>query len=365
MLVFLLVVLVLLILSFLIINSKGQKNQTLNNFYKYVSFLILLIISGFRGLNVGNDTIHYVRAFSNFNGISDSFRIYVDRYEIGYRILNGVVSTFTNNPHVLLLCCAFITLFCFYKFVYKNSKYPWLSILLFVLLMYFVNSMCIMRQYIAIGLSCIAISYLVENKKIKYLIFVLLATTFHFSAIFVLLLLPLSIIKINNQKKFLYFSLVFLFALSFNYLIDLFVKIVPMYSKYFTSEKYYLSNRAGSFFEAILQGIVFLIINYCYKKVEIQDDEKSMKLAKIGYFCSLITFCVSVVSIYGSILERMRLYFSVVNCITIPNILYSLTKSKEKTMLLVVIISISLLYFLAIMIFRPYWSGVIPYVFWE
>ena len=122
MLVFLLVVLVLLILSFLIINSKGQKNQTLNNFYKYVSFLILLIISGFRGLNVGNDTIHYVRAFSNFNGISDSFRIYVDRYEIGYRILNGVVSTFTNNPHVLLLCCAFITLFCFYKFVYKNKE---------------------------------------------------------------------------------------------------------------------------------------------------------------------------------------------------------------------------------------------------
>ncbi len=350
----------ILIFSITMIIKDKNKKKVFKCLYVISTFLILLVISGCRGLEIGTDTPMFVRAYYRLYSFSSIFSSYTERFEFGYRLFNAVLNQVSNSPHILLFMSSLITIYLIYIFFYNKSKYFHISIIMFVSLMYYCNSMCLLRQYLAMSFCCLAIMKLSEEKNIDFIIWVIIGFLFHSSAIIFLILLPMKKINIIRGSKLKLFLISLGIVFFANKLINIFINILPQYTSYLSSEKYYLENQLGSYLKAGLQGIMFIIINMYFN---IKEDNKGIN--KLGYLCSLVAFSISLISIQGAILERMGFYFSIINCVTIPNMIYNIKSTKEKYIVTIGFCIICITYFYLVLYLRPNWSGVIPYIFWE
>lgn len=360
--IFLFLIFLILLLAIILYDSNYKNKKLYSRVYLCITFISLLIVSGCRGLSIGTDTNMYVRAFNAVKSIQDMFVYYVDRFEVGYRFFNVMIKQLSDNPHLLLFFSSVLILLMTYYFFYKESKYPWMSLLMFVGLMYYSNSMCLLRQYLAIGFVFLAIVCLEKQKRFKFLGLVILASLFHSSAIITILLYPLMKIEFTNSNRRIIIAVALISTLFANQLINLVIRIVPKYTSYLTSDKYYLENQIGTILKAILQFLFFVFVNYSYKR---NYENNKSSILKIGYYCSLLSCVISFVSINGAILDRMAVYFSIINCITIPNMIFTFKSINNRRLFVVILIIICLSYYIIILVYRPYWSGIIPYVFWE
>lgn len=358
-----LTVILFILMANIILNKKEYRMIPMFIFY-VTSFILLLVISGFRGSDVGTDTSMYVRAF-NLMKNSQSLSLYKDRFEIGYRIFNLAIAKYFSSASVLLFMSSLLILVLIFWIFKKRSYYMWCSIIIYILLMMYYNSMCLMRQYIAISISCIAIYFLSEKKNMKFIFFVLLSSTFHSSAIIVLILYPLSKIELTRYNRYLIVAITIVFLLFFDKLLNYLIYFIPKYSTYINS-KYYLENQLAAILKAGVWISIYIFKDYVYFKYQIFDNNKIHKSwYKIEYYCAFLGAIISFISIKGAILERMGLYFTIINCITIPNALYSIENRSKKYLCAGIILFMCLMYNLVILGFRPYWSGVIPYSFWN
>lgn len=162
----------------------------------FVSFLI-----GTRSYEVGKDTETYVTHFKNSQGTSS---ILEEGFELGFSALMVLISQTTGSITLFFfIVAAIITLmylFLFTKIYQQLTKMgtPSLgeySIILTLLLLsswYFTMTTNGIRQGLSLCFLYTSLFYLIfENKKLKFLLFYLIALSFHNSA---LLVLPLILI---------------------------------------------------------------------------------------------------------------------------------------------------------------------------
>lgn len=367
---------ILSILGILIISRNIFVHKKIPALFKVLSFTGMLILSGCRGLDIGNDTPMYIRYFNQLNGLED-LSSYSNRFEPCYRLFNCIIAQLNFDGHGLLFISALITLILMYKLFYKKSKYPWYSILMFMFLMFYYNSMCLMRQYIAVSITCIAIIYLSERKRILFILLVILAGLFHTSALVTLVLLPLMIIPFSSKKRVWYVLGATIVALGFGQLINIFIQIMPRYAGYLSGD-YYLQNKLGTIIKILIWGLLFIFIDYMYirnlkilehsqkfEDIHNTDVLNNSEWNKIEYFSALIGFSICLASLQGAVLSRMATYFVIIFCVSVPNALSKMLNKKNKYYMALIIIVGCLAYNIVIFVFRPYWSGVLPYSFWN
>lgn len=152
------------------------------------------------------------------------FSEYNHTYEIGYALLNSLAKTIYNDYFIFQLIYSFIAIFLL-GLVLKKTKLADQEklLLLFVYFCYrfFQNNMEFLRQNIAIlfiWLAVLSVNDYYQEKgkdKIKYLL-TIIAWTFHRSAIFNLILLPLiERLKRINAKKLVIITSVASFGILF------------------------------------------------------------------------------------------------------------------------------------------------------
>ena len=176
----------ILIGAIIIYLNGTSKNR--DKLYTFLIMGILLFMSAFRSINVGNDTDEYIAIFNEvkLNGIGNL----LDRYEIGYLLLNQLASTIFKSPQSIIIITSIYIFYGYSKFIYENSNNKWLSIYIFFMLPYFSFSMSGIRQAIAIVILFNAYKYLKLQRKLSFLISVILAATFHNTAIIFILAYP-------------------------------------------------------------------------------------------------------------------------------------------------------------------------------
>lgn len=160
--------------------------------------IILFIISGFRSLSVGTDTINYAARFDNID-ISATTKL----FEYGWYYLNYLFYYSRFSVHAVFIVSAFATIYLFYKTVSKESKWPLFSLLLYILFFYYFNSFNIIRQTIAEAIVFFAVPFLINGKKKDMLIFyglVLLAMLFHTSAVIAFAIPLIQYVNINKRS---------------------------------------------------------------------------------------------------------------------------------------------------------------------
>lgn len=199
---------------------------------KYLIFiaLTLSIIAGLRKESVGIDTMGYVNAIEQIcNG-----RIqYAYGFEWTFRYICYGISLFIDNPHIFLFIFALITNICI---VFRLWDFRMLSSFKFSVIAYYISfyfmSLNITRQFIALGIVFWATRYLANQKHAKYLVYILIASLFHKTALIGITFLFVNVLMwpslSRKQKNFL--LLIFLVS---PYILLLINNLGESYSKYF------------------------------------------------------------------------------------------------------------------------------------
>lgn len=175
--------------------KKGERNRQL----KYLGILILILLSVLR-FDIGNDYENY---YLTINRITQYFTRYNFDLKGVYLISEeyGIEKSFVffiwlfhklDNTYVYV-CATYslITIYFWYKAL-KNDNLLFWGIFVIITLSILFNSFNCIRQGVSYAIFLYSIHFLNgENRNVKkYILYVLLASLFHMSAIFLLLILP-------------------------------------------------------------------------------------------------------------------------------------------------------------------------------
>lgn len=177
-----------------------------------IACIILSLFAGFRDVTVGADTDFYPHWYVDelvyVNSFSDILKLDTD-LDKGYLFLYWVGSWLSNQYWIGLFLTEFvISLFTFLAFLRLNKHFNGNIVLfalafLFLIFNYTLNAM---RQECAISIAFYAFTYFWERKWLPYLLWTLVAISFHLSALISLgipVLYYISFIKDTNRRRWI------------------------------------------------------------------------------------------------------------------------------------------------------------------
>src|SRR5690625_4890665 len=281
--------------------AQKSKTQFFFNIFLFLSFLVLFFVYGFRNFSAIDDN-SYIGIFNNVAEIGWINQFLSTTMEPGYLIINQLVSAFTDNYLVMQLITSFIPLFLFY---YGFNKYrhiisiPTAVFFLCTVLYFQMVSAGLVRVFIGVSIVFIALDFVPKKKPLKYIFLIVLASLFHYSAFFMIVLSYFAINKTNLSKRasltyitiFIASPFIFLFVAKF---------IVPLLGKRYLSYGFVEGiNLNLSTFSTLP---IILLLLFFYK--HFFDIQKSyFKLFVLTYALSLIIF------LFGEMANLGRLIF--------------------------------------------------------
>lgn len=184
-------------LLYLWLDSSFKKSS---NLYLFLFFMYLAVFIGLGDMIGGYDRYVYGEVFDTISdtiqqgrGLQDTYDL-INGTEFGYFFWQVLVGNVTRNRYIFILITSiFIYLLYFRAFKLYMDRYPLACIVFLGLLFYF--TMTYLRQVIAVGLVWQSVQYVWERKFFKFIFFILLAFSFHNSA---LIFLPMYFIP--NRK---------------------------------------------------------------------------------------------------------------------------------------------------------------------
>lgn len=155
--------------------------------------VVFILISALR-FQVGYDYNLYGGTY--FNMQYATFEdIGADKMEKGFLLPLYVLNLAFEEYYVVFIYTSIIIYPAVFYLICKNSSNPWISTTAFLCLGVFFNSMCFLRQFIAALIVTYAVQYLNKNQIWRFFILVIAAAAFHWSALLMLGMWVLLIIK--------------------------------------------------------------------------------------------------------------------------------------------------------------------------
>lgn len=331
---------ILAILLLYIADKRKVKVEKKGIIYKYkifyvLSLLMLLVLIGFRYITVGVDTKTYVNAFyrvvEGTTTIAD-----MNWLSVGYMLILKLIGVFSKN-YVLLNCViGLISLTFLYKSIWNSSKKPTLSLFIFICMNLYYQMFNQSRQLLAVCIVLYSFKYIKERNFKMYLLYTLLATSMHESAIIMLPFYFITDYKINKKNIFFYLVIILVAYFGFEYLERLI--LLTSYGKTYHGTDYFVSSKTS---------IINLVFRFClmifiliYSKKSIEDDTSNKYLINFSIFCTLLQ--ILTVRLY--ILARLSTYFYAFYILSIPNTIASMEKSKINSLIKYGVIVMFILY---------------------
>lgn len=351
-----------------------QKKRNNNTLLIGVIFIFLFLYSALRSYLVGIDSYNYTLIFKDI--ISTPIMLYLQnsRIENGYVILNYILGIFTKNPQIIFVFSSLIINYSFARSFLKYSENTLLSTMIYIAI-FFSSTMNITRQYLALSLIFLYFESILDKKVGKSIVFLILATLFHNTAIIFAPLLIFAMSNINFTQKNILLLLISLISVSafHQLLIENFVKLFPIYGR-FLSSRFYSSSSQLSLPWLLIYLLILILSLIAFKYLQNINKKNSstgtitQKKQRFGLI--IIWYMMFILSFYLSsklwIASRLFAYFQPSLCFIIPNTIeyvFSNNKKIKKSMYVFVFI----LFFLwAIHIFKQDPHGVFPYdLFWQ
>lgn len=325
----------------IVIYTRNTEIQKKDKLFLTITFIILTFISGFRDVSVGTDTESYQSIFLKYvYGLPDYHS------ELGYAYFNKLIAMLSSNPQAIIIASSIIINLGVMRFIYKNSPNAWLSVYLYITLFFYFFSFNYTRQFIAISLVLLGWNFLKDKKIITFLIFVILATSFHTSAIISLLLIFIFFSRNNTRLVpwILILSVISMLGMDtiFNYVFELF----PRYQGYNTGD----ISQSGGINSLILYLVIFLVTLIFRKK---KDPDNNIALI-------IVTICavLGVLSFEYYIFSRPSLYFNIFVIVIIPKITSNF-KGIESLIANYIVIIFGFAYLMYYLFLN--WHDVVPY----
>jgi len=166
-----------------IISNKYSGIKSIKRLLFVITSILAILFVGFRE-DCGFDYDSYFSLFMDFDSENWFSNAIINGVEFGYAFLNYILGDF----RYLLLFMAFTTITLMFSFIYKYSPLPFISLFLLLGVIFYPSFMGQYRQGLAISLVLWAF-VIKEESKLKSLLIIILASTFHSTAFIGLLAL--------------------------------------------------------------------------------------------------------------------------------------------------------------------------------
>ena len=324
----------------LLLKGKGSGNwQTEHMFFLFVMIFLALFV-GFSDMLGGYDRYIYGELFDDVADITKKKYSYDEAYildlypkEIGYIYYNIILSYLTANRYIFILLVTF-TIYILYYFSIKSYcvNYPFATMLFMGLIFFF--TFTYLRQMLGVGIGWLALQYIYKRKPYRFLACVLLAASFHNSAIVLLPLyfVPMKRFKRNHIIWFMIFCLLLGLSGGPSALFRVYGEVADMHNR----SDIYMEREIGFRYEYIIEAFVFLyIVLKNYTQISTTKKDTVMLNALLG-FCAILLLFVQ--SLNGGRLGWYYLIGVIATLSTICNGIYA----DKQTKILVSLISLML-----------------------
>ncbi len=318
-----------LVFAFVIISCLSIKDKKVSA----IIITVLLVLVASVRINVGTDFYNY---YIKFNTIHYSFNSYLEiinnGVDIGYNILNYFIQSIVDFEFAIFFVVSILIYPYTISFIRKNCIDFKLGIICYILLGFYLISLNIMKQSIAMTLILLFYSLLKDRKYIKSIIILFIASLMHTTALFVGLLIILSRF-IKPSKVVLYLGVIIGFGIStfLEEIVYFFSKFLPFLNDYLyyfdESRSVLLGDRSISFMIYIMVIFGFFIIHYLFKYKDFIKEKSIFSYQDIN----LIIFAViiTVMSINFWPLNRLAFYFYQFLILLIPILLEKFNKDGK------------------------------------
>ena len=295
----------------------GGKNRKKDLIFLLIVFVILATTSALRYSTGYDYSYAYAPGFEEVLNNPD-ISLFGHHYEPGYMLLEKIVAFFSSNYQMIFVVTSvlIIGLFCINYAKYSSNVY--LSVILFILLSEYYCSMNFIRQTIAGVIALFAIPFLKKKKFLPYLLIVLVASTFHKSA---LILIPFFFINLIPLTK-----IVFVIYCAVTAVLYFNTERIMNFVTQYWYQGYHLDNvHVQATFEwpfAVAMLIEFLIVFLGASKL-MKKDKSNYVYVNYAFFA----FFFTLMGTRHSILDRLSVYFEFAFPLSIP-LLYTCLKES-------------------------------------
>mgnify|MGYP000864050994 CR=1 FL=1 len=326
---------VLTILTILSLFEIFEQNQISNRFIlriyqsrvdfdikKIIVLLIVIsfmLISALRDISVGKDLINYIPRYTRL-GESDWSNLFsVARsysFEEGFAVFCKVLYSFNPDPTFFLIVTSIIISIGFYN-LSKLSKMPIFTMFILFGFGIYGASMNIVRQFIAFSILTFSIKYITTRQLWKFLLVIIIATTFHTMTLWFLPLYVLYAIKYSRNAMISILAISIFMASFGSPLVSLLIEK--------TSFAWYLSGLGKGSGESILLFLFsILLLVYFYRN----------EIIKVNQQDNLFIWSLSLAIIFNSlalnlgIFARLMTFFTPFIAILIPDLVHAIRENK-------------------------------------
>lgn len=366
---YLMLVAALLVLELLYASNRTKVSE--KNFF-YFGVFILIVVSICRGVSVGVDLENYISVVremgrTGFNEIIHLFKekgifVRIDvkstgiAMEGGFLILAKLIWSIGSSPQIFIIITSVVIIIGISFFIKQYSKNPCSSLIIFVLLGYYGQTMNVIRNYLAIVILLFSIRYLEEKKYFKFLAVVLIAFLLHRSAITFLLMLCCMYFAANSNRVKIYrgaiIAAMLILAMFAEQVAGRFIRLYYGYDAHLDT-----SWGINKMLFVLLFLYVFILI---FSNKEFWSEKRHVLFVNaLG-----IAMLVQVVAPYYETVGRIRIYFEIFLIILIPNLIESQKNYRQKILLKGLVYFVLIAFYFTLL--RKDGPQIIPYIpFWE
>ena len=359
-------------LSFLfawLANNKA-KNKVVFVLFSVLSISVVVALAGLRDFSIGIDTDNYLTMKLYWDGAikSATLKEYIFDYIGGgytepfFALLIGVIAQMTGNFRLFLFIAHLIIILGIYIGAFRLRKHinpEWVLIIFYLL--FFNQSLNIIRQYMAMAIVFAFFADILERKYIRYSIVVIIAIQFHIISIvaFGLLLIHFLFyapVKLGTpfQRKIAFVSVLGVGVLSFKPLVRFAIDVGLLHKKYdfiFERDKSPAIIVMGMLAISLATTVIF--------RKEMRQKSQHYDYMQL---CSLCYFVLLFLTFFVGASKRIALYFGMTDMVTMALIESAQTDKKKKWLVRAGILGMTFIYWFYIYVFRNA-SETIPYVF--
>lgn len=283
--------------------------------YKYIFLTLttvqLVLFNGLRHMSIGVDTFRYARHFYRIQDINSLSQLLDYDMEIGFVIFNRVIGLFFNHQVAFLLAATVI--FGLFAFVIsKYSKNIFLSYLIFISLGFFESTFNTMRQSIAISITLLAFYFAMKKKPQFFFITIIIATSFHISALIAIPIYFLMHYQLDTIK-ILIISFVYMILLTFRHQIgEIFTRIYYGDSASILMDMYDSSGGIGGTTLALI--FFFILFTISHRPM----NNKGNRLLNATYNINILAIFIQTLSSFSYLFTRLNFYYLIYLVIYIP-----------------------------------------------
>jgi hypothetical protein len=287
-------------------NLNSVKDQKNDKIFVWLVFLCIAFVAMFR-YGVGTDFFSYYNGHNWINKFKKG-----DYSEPGFTLFSIVCSVlFGNINGAITIGAALVTVFLFIFTINKRAENFPLSIILFILTGVFTGMFNGVRQYLATAVLFAGHHFIIDKKPIKWLFVVLLASSFHVTAILMFFIYFVCNLKCNWTLVFMYLGMAIVLLFAYESLFNL---VGALKQDEIDTNDAYMSSGVNKL-RVVVQCVPILLL-FFLNKDKINKDGEARFLLNI----CLLNAAIAVAAMNSPYLSRFWIYTSCFQVLMYPKI---------------------------------------------